>query len=75
MINSGAAAAPKAGSNAARFLGAVRYDYAQSTRSVYLVMAGIMAASFVVAVRRMEPGVPREVSQAELEAEPAPVPP
>ena len=64
-VNGGAAAAPKAGSNAHRFLGTVQYDFAQSTRAVYIVMAGVMAASFVVALRRMEPGIPEEVARAD----------
>ena len=50
---------------------AIRGDFAQATRVVYLAMAGIMAASFLVAVRRMERGIPAEVSEA-VEATPAP---
>jgi hypothetical protein len=35
-----------------------------SSRIVYLVMAGIMAASFVIALRGMERGIPTEVTDA-----------
>ena len=80
-INAGASAAPKPGTNADRYLGIVQYDFAQSTRSVFIVMAGVMAVSFVVALRRMQPGIPEEVATAEPaprrpgdEPEPAPAP-
>ena len=43
---------------------AIQGDFAEATRIVYLAMAGIMAASFLVAVRRMERGVPAEVAEA-----------
>jgi len=42
---------------------AIQSDFAQVTRVVYLAMAGIMATSFLVAVRRMERGIPNEVSE------------
>ena len=50
-----------------RILSRVRGDsarLAQSTRIGYLAMAGIMAASFLIALRRMEREVPQEVAQA-----------
>jgi hypothetical protein len=43
---------------------AIQGDFAQATRLVYLAMAGIMAASLLVAFRRMEPGIPTEVGEA-----------
>jgi hypothetical protein len=52
---------------------AIQGDFAQATRVVYFAMAGIMAASFLVAVRRMERGIPAEVTEA-IEAEGAPDP-
>ena len=36
---------------------------ALSLKTVLLVMAGVMAASFVVSVRRLEKGVPEQVSE------------
>lgn len=69
-INGGAAAAPAPGSNASRYVRIVQYDFAQSTRAVYLVVAGVMAAAFLVALRRMEPGVPEEVRNAAVEQRP-----
>jgi hypothetical protein len=47
-----------------------RYGVLTATRVVYLAMAGIMAASLLIAVRRIEPGIPTEVSEA-IEAEAA----
>jgi hypothetical protein len=70
QINAGASAAPRAGSNAFRFLGTIRYDFAQSTRTVYFAMAGVMALAFVVALRRMESGRPEEVTNAVTEQPP-----
>jgi len=46
----------------------------RSSPIVYLVTAGIMAASFVIAPRGVERGIPAEVTNA-LEAEPAVEPP
>jgi hypothetical protein len=43
---------------------AIQHDFAQSTRIVYLTVAGIMAASFLIALRRMEREVAQEVAQA-----------
>jgi EmrB/QacA subfamily drug resistance transporter len=45
-------------------LATVQGDFAQSTRTVLLVMAGLMAASFVIALRRMQRGIPEEVAAA-----------
>src|SRR5262249_31540460 len=61
--NPGAASAPHHRAASAVFV-AIQGDFAQATRIVYLAMAGIMAASFVIAVRRMERGVPAEVVEA-----------
>jgi EmrB/QacA subfamily drug resistance transporter len=64
-INTGAGTAPPHHSGAASVVfAAIQGDFADATRVVYLVMAGIMAASFLVAVRRMERGVPSEVADA-----------
>ena len=49
---------------AARVFEVVQHDFAQSTRTVFLAMAGVMGLAFVVAVRRMERGVPEEVAAA-----------
>jgi predicted MFS family arabinose efflux permease len=48
---------------------AIQGDFAQATRIVYLAMAGIMAASFLIALRAMERGIPKEVA-AEPQASP-----
>src|SRR5262249_11002790 len=42
----------------------IQYDLAQSTRTVFLAMAGVMAAAFVVAVLRMQRGLPEAVPDA-----------
>jgi hypothetical protein len=41
---------------------AIQGDFADATRIVYLAMAGILAASFLIAVRRMERGIPGSLS-------------
>lgn len=69
-LNSGASSAPRQGASARRLLGAVQYDFAQSTRTVYIAMAAVMAASFVLAFTRLERGVPEEVSLARLDRQP-----
>jgi hypothetical protein len=72
-INTGAGTAPPHGRGVSAVFAAIQGDFAQATRIVYLAMAGIMAASFLVALRRMERGVPREVTEAvdaEAAAEP-----
>ena len=70
-INTGAGTAPPHHSGAASVVyTAIQGDFADATRIVYLAMAGIMAASFLIAVRRMERGVPSEVADA-VEAQPA----
>jgi EmrB/QacA subfamily drug resistance transporter len=71
-VNSGASAAPQPGTNAHRYFGTIQYDFAQSTKAVYIAMAVVMAVSFVVALRRMEPGIPEEVVRATPEPAPAP---
>jgi hypothetical protein len=58
----GARSAPPAGSSGHGLIDTVRYDFAQSTRIVYLVMAGVMALSFFVAARLMVRGRPEEVA-------------
>jgi EmrB/QacA subfamily drug resistance transporter len=50
------------GSRALALLPTIQHDFAQSTRVVFLAMAGVMAFCFVVAIRRMERGVPAEVT-------------
>jgi len=68
-INTGAGTAPQHRTGAsATIYAAIQSDFAQATRIVYLAMAGIMAVSFLISVRRMERGVPLEVSEA-LDAE------
>jgi EmrB/QacA subfamily drug resistance transporter len=62
-INTGAGTAPHHHAASAVYR-AIQGDFAQATRIVYLAMAGIMAASFLISVRRMERGVPVEVAQA-----------
>jgi EmrB/QacA subfamily drug resistance transporter len=61
-IDTGAGTAPHQGTSPVYT--AIQGDFAQATRIVYLVMAGILAASFLVAVRRMERGMPKEVVEA-----------
>ena len=71
-INTGAGTAPPKSHGSAYdpVLAAIQGDFADATRIVYLAMAGIMAASFLVAVRRMERGIPAEVTEA-VEAAPS----
>jgi len=71
-VNGGASAVPQPGTNAHRYLGTIQYDFAQSTKAVYIAMAVVMAVSFLVALRRMEPGIPEEVVRATPEPAPAP---
>jgi len=61
-INTGAGTTPPHGRGTSGVFAAIQGDFAQATRVVYLAMAGIMAASFLVAVRRMERGIPAEVT-------------
>jgi EmrB/QacA subfamily drug resistance transporter len=70
-INTGAGTTPPHRPGASAVFAAIQGDFAQATRVVYLAMAGIMAVGFLVAVRRMERGIPAEVSEA-IEAESAP---
>jgi EmrB/QacA subfamily drug resistance transporter len=63
-INTGAGTAPPHHRHASAVYTAIQGDFAQATRVIYLAMAGIMAASFLVAIRRMERGVPAEVVEA-----------
>lgn len=73
-INGGASASPQPGANAHRFFGAIQYDFAQSTKAVHIAMAGVMALSFVLALRWMEPGIADEVTQAAPEPTPEAAP-
>ena len=61
-INTGADTASHHHATSAIFT-AIQSDFAQATRIVYLAMAGIMAVSFVTALRRMQRGIPSEVSE------------
>jgi EmrB/QacA subfamily drug resistance transporter len=72
-INTGAGTAPPHGHGTSAVYAAIQSDFADATRIVYLAMAGIMAATFLIAVRRMERGIPAEVTDA-VEAEAAPDP-
>jgi hypothetical protein len=69
-INTGVGTTPPHQRSASAVFAAIQGDFAQSTRIVYLAMAGIMATSFLIAVRRMERGIPTEVTEA-IEAEAA----
>lgn len=62
-INTGAGTAPKHHGASAIYT-AIQSDFADATRIVFFVMAGVMAASFLIAVRRMERGVPMEVVES-----------
>jgi EmrB/QacA subfamily drug resistance transporter len=63
-INTGAGTAPEHhGAAVSAVFAAIQSDFAQATRVVYLAMAGILCASFLIAVRRMERGVPKEVRE------------
>jgi EmrB/QacA subfamily drug resistance transporter len=63
-INAGAESAPHHRA-ASPIYAAIQGDFAQATRIVYLAMAAIMAVSFLIAVRRMERGIPKEVVAAD----------
>ena len=52
------------GISAQRLFETIQHDVALSMKTVLLVMAGVMGASFVVAVRRLERGVPEQVRHA-----------
>jgi EmrB/QacA subfamily drug resistance transporter len=72
-INTGVGTTPPHHARGSAVFVAIQGDFAQATRVVYLAMAGIMAVAFVVALRRMERGIPSEVTQAiEPEAAGAP---
>jgi EmrB/QacA subfamily drug resistance transporter len=64
--------AAELGSKAEQVFGAVQLDYAMATRSVFYVMAGVMAVCFVVALLFSPPGKMEEVlaTDEELEGEP-----
>jgi EmrB/QacA subfamily drug resistance transporter len=70
-INTGAGTAPPHRPGASAVYSAVQVDFADATRIVYLAMAAIMAAGFLVALRRMERGVPAQVT-ADIDAAPLP---
>jgi EmrB/QacA subfamily drug resistance transporter len=53
---------------AQRVFAAIQHDFARSTKTVFVAMAIVMAVAFLVAVRRMERGVPEEVGAAVTEA-------
>ncbi len=69
-INTGAGTAPPKSHSGSVVFAAIQGDFAQATRVVYLAMAGILAASFLIALRRMERGIPTEVTEA-VEAQPS----
>ncbi len=61
--------APEGGGvTGAQIFAAVQHDIALSLKTVLLCMAGVMCVSFVVAVRRLERGIPEQVSQFAAEA-------
>ena len=59
---------PPGGVAGAQIFAAVQHDIALSLKTVLLCMAGVMCVSFVVAVRRLERGIPEQVSQFAAEA-------
>ncbi|HVU77965.1 MAG TPA: MFS transporter [Gaiellaceae bacterium] len=69
-LNTGAGTASPHRRGTSVVFAAIQSDFAQATRVVYLAMAGIMAASFLVAVRGMERGIPIEVDET-VDAAPA----
>ena len=60
--------APAGGVAGAQIFAAVQHDIALSLKTVLLCMAGVMCVSFVVAVRRLERGIPEQVSQFAADA-------
>lgn len=58
------APAPSGGAIAQRVFETIQHDFAHATKVVFLAVAGVMAVSFLVAVTRMERGVPEEVAHA-----------
>lgn len=68
----GGSFAGQTGSAAKQLFGAVQLDFAHSIRSVLLVMAAVMAAAFLAALRFMPPGRVEEVGAVEEEPEAAP---
>jgi EmrB/QacA subfamily drug resistance transporter len=52
------------GVNSRQLYAAIQHDVAMSTRTVFLVMAGVMGFCTIVAARRLEKGVPEEVTRA-----------
>ena len=63
-ITTGGGTAPPHQHGASPVFAAIQGDFAQATRIVYLAMAVIMGASFLIAARRLERGIPREVTEA-----------
>jgi EmrB/QacA subfamily drug resistance transporter len=59
------------GINGQQLFEAIQHDVALSLKTVLLVMAGVMVASFVVSVRRLERGVPEQVARAAAPEDPA----
>jgi hypothetical protein len=57
---SSASFAERAGPRARELFEAVQYDFALSTRSVFYVMAGVMALAFVVSLVALPAGRPGE---------------
>jgi hypothetical protein len=51
------------GLNAQRVFAAIQHDFAQSSRIVFLVMAGVMTLCFVAALG-MQKGIPEQVARA-----------
>ena len=63
-INTGVGTAPPHHAARSAVFVAIQGDFADAVRVVYLAMAGIMAVACLVALRRMERGVPVEVAGA-----------
>ena len=63
-VGAPARAALPAGVNGQQLHAVIQHDVALSLKTVLLAMAGVMVFSFVVAVRRLEKGVPEQVAHA-----------
>ena len=66
-VSSGASGASRpTGGEALKLFATVQHDFALSTQVVFFAMAGVMAASGIVARFGMERGIPAEVTAGSL---------
>ena len=72
-ISGGAAGGGPPGAGPARWVHSVQVAYAQWTQTVFYIMAGVMAATFLVALIRLPPGRvdTQEITEIPAEAEAA----